>query len=312
MRKLLTILSAFLFVGTVYAANVDVRIEEPKSATNQNSFPIGFVALDIQNRAMTVKCFKQGPAEASFTQFGSDINLAAGGNSGNCQVTSGVFSTNGTYQIKVEATAGGDSATDQVDVVYDTSGPGDPRDYSKEKVNSCDYKIHFKTADDSGQTVKVEVYRSENTSFSVDNGTRVGTVLAGSNEAHDFPNTAPDCNKTYYYAVRAFDAAGNGSGVVGDSVVKTTVTNPTTTTPVDTGAIAAGTAGNIFGAETGVPQTPTEEPTPESTPGDVQGEMIDSEDEQTASFLSRFWWLLVLVGLGLLALVYARRNQTQV
>src|SRR3990167_1571684 len=182
MRKLVTALTIFMFAGAVYAANLDVRIEQPKSPTNQNSFPVHFVALDILDRPVTVKCFKKGPSDGGFVQFGSDINLASGGNSGNCDVNSSILTGNGTYEFKVEATAGSDSDSETTSVVYNTDGPGDPRDYQKNKTNSCEYTIHFKTADDAGKTVKVEVYRSENMSFNTDSGTRVGTVGAGSNE----------------------------------------------------------------------------------------------------------------------------------
>src|SRR6185369_9485240 len=89
--------------------------------------------------------------------------------------------------------------------------------YSKDKITACEYKIHFRSADDAGKTVKVEVYRSENKSFSADAGSRVGTVATGSNTDNDFTQSVPDCNKVYYYAVRAFDSGGNGSGVTGDS-----------------------------------------------------------------------------------------------
>lgn len=235
--------------GTVYAANVNIGLTTPKSPTNQNSFGVGFVTLDVLNRPVSVKCFKKGPLDGGFVQFGSTINLIAGGNSGNCELTSAQFNGDGNYDLKVEATAGSDTAIDQVSFTYDTSGPGDPRDYNKTKPGSCTYNIHFKTAPDSGATVKVEVYRSENTSFNTDGGTRVGTVMAGSDELHDFPDTVPNCDRTYYYATRAFDSAGNGSGVVGDSVtVTTTVVSPTVTQ--QTGAIPVSGIGNVLGTAT--------------------------------------------------------------
>jgi len=40
----------------------------------------------------------------------------------------------------------------------------------------------------------------------------------------------PNCNTTYYYAIRAFDIYGNGSDVRGDSNTTTNVTTTTTTT----------------------------------------------------------------------------------
>jgi len=245
-------LFALSFGSTAHAAasDVSVKVEKPKSPTRINNFNLNFVALDIQGRGITAKCYKKSPSDGAFTQFGADIALSSGGNTANCAVTSSILGANGTYQFYVTATAGEDTATSEtVSVTYDTNGPGDPRDYSKTRTNSCEYTIHFKTADDAGMTVKVEVYRSENTSFSADDGSRVLTVNAGSNETHDATNTVPDCNKNYYYAIRSFDAAGNGSGIVGDSEV--TITNATTTTTPPSqqtaGAIPVNQGGSVLG-----------------------------------------------------------------
>lgn len=249
------LIASLTLAGQVYAAKqVSVRIAEPKSPTNQTSFNINFVAQDLQGRTVTVKCLKQAPSEGGFTQFGSTQTLTGGGNSGNCAV-SGIFGAQGTYNFKVEATAG-DGAGDNFDddttsIVYDNSGPGDVRDYSKSK-NACEYKIHFKTADDSGATVKVEVYRSDAVPFNADNGSRIQTIAIGSNEPKDTTDTPSDCNKTYYYAVRAFDAAGNGSALVGDNATNITIINP----PPPTGGQAQGAipvvnqgGGSILGLE---------------------------------------------------------------
>ncbi len=314
MRKLGTIVTLALGVvaslvlaGRVYAANVSVRVEQPKTPTNQNEFPVTFVAMDLLGRDITAKCFKKAPSDGGFTQFGSDIALTSGGNSGTCSVNNSIVGAQGTYEFRVEAAAGGDSDSETVSVVYDNSGPGDVRDYSKTKTNSCEYTIHFKTADDGGQTVKVEVYRSENTSFNLDSGTRVGTVAAGSNETHDFTNTIPDCNKTYYYAIRAFDAAGNGSAVVGDSGITTT----TTTTTQAAGAIpVSGTGGNVLGTEdagTAAGEQGAGEALGETTPS---AEVVDLEEEGGMSTLGRNLFLgggILAVG-ALLYALYKRKK----
>lgn len=306
MRKLLLIILASLFMtGTSYAANVDVRVEQPKSPTNQNSFPLNFVVLDTLGRPVSVKCFKKGPSDGGFVQFGSTINLAPGGNSGNCNVDSSVLSANGTYEFKIEVTAGGDTDAETTSVNYNTSGPGDPRDYQKNKTNSCEYTIHFKTADDSGKTVKVEVYRSENISFNTDSGTRVGTVFAGSDEIKDFPNTIPDCNKTYYYAVRAFDSSSNGSGVVGDSVTTTTVTYPTTTTQQTTAVPVS--SGSVLGKT--IEPTPTETPSPESS-GEVEGASSETIESETDFPIG---WMVFggILGMGILLYAIAKFRQSR-
>lgn len=260
MRKLihtvLTFLALTLFAGTVYAGSMTIKIEQPKSPTNLTSLNVNFVVLDYTaNGAITARCYKKGPGEAGFSQFGSDIAISAGGNSVNCVADSSSFSSEGTYQYYVTAANAGETVTsDTVNVERKTSGgPDTPTNYSKSRVNVCDYKISFRTADDGGKTVKVEVYRSGDTSFTADAGSRVDTITIGSNTDGSSTTTPPNCNQEFYFAVRAFDSIGNGSGLVGDSVTVTvagtTTTTTTTTGSGQQGAIPAGTGGNILGAE---------------------------------------------------------------
>ena len=257
--KLLSFIFVFMFVltGQVFAADLSIKIETPKTPSRENNLKIGFVALDIQGRPVTVKCLKKGPSEAAFSQFGSDIVAGAGGNSGDCQVSSSILSSQGTYEFKVNAQAGVETAESPVvSVTYATDSPGTPS-YSREQLSSCDYKIKFKTADD-GRTSKVKIYRSTETSFTADSGTEVGTVSIGPNLEGSFTNSVPDCGKNYYFAIRAFDDAGNGSGIAGDSVVTVVTKTTTTVSPSPTTALAGAIpvsisqvgAGEIFGEAT--------------------------------------------------------------
>lgn len=234
-----------LVVGGVLAADLNVRVEEPKSPANQDTFNINFVALDIQGRSVTVRCYKKGPSDGSFSQFGSDINLAAGGSTGNCSVNSSIVSTKGSYEFYVTAQAGSDSATSAtVKVDFDNSSPDTPVSYKKEQHESCKYTILFKTAPDSGKTVKVEIYRSDKTEFDVNSSSRVGSVNIGSDSEGSFLDTVPDCNKQYYYVIRAFNSVGNGSGTIGDSAVKKiTVEISPTGAPSQGGALPVAQSG---------------------------------------------------------------------
>lgn len=248
IKKLFSILSISLFIlfltGQVAdaAGNLAIRIEQPKSPTNQDAFNLVFVTLDIQGQAITVKCFKKGPTDVVFTQFGGDIAVSDGGNTGNCPVNSSIMNTAGTYQFFATATANSDVSTSTIDSVdFNTSsGPGTPSNFSKDRIDSCQYKISYKTADDGGKTVKVELYRSDNQTFTADSGTRVDTHTIGSNTTDSFTNSVPDCNKEYFYVLRAFDSFGNGSGLVGDSSVTITTTTGATTTTAGATAPAAG------------------------------------------------------------------------
>lgn len=249
ITTVLTSLASMMFAGHVYAANVSVRVEQPKSPTNQNDFPVNFVALDLLGRTVTVKCLKQGPGDGSPTQYGSDQTFADGGNSGVCTPGSGIVSANGTYSFKVTADAGGDHAEETVNVDVNTSGPGDVKDYNKTHSNSCEYTIHFKTAADAGKTVKVELYRADSVPFNADAGSRIQSIAIGSDTAKDTTDSPPDCSKTYYYAVRAFDSAGNGSALIGDDVSNITVVNPTGA-PARSAIPVSSTNGNVLGVST--------------------------------------------------------------
>ncbi len=251
----LTILFVVLSTANVFAASsVSIRLSQPKSPTNQDTFNIVFTTLDIQGRVITVKCLKKAPGEAGFTQFGGDQVLSSGGNTGNCAVNSSLITTEGTYSFQATAQAGADSATSAaVDVEYKKTGPGDPVNYSKERPSDCVYKIKFRTADDSGKTVKVKLYRSDSTTVDASSVSQVDSISIGSSTDGQFENTVSDCGKTYYFGIRAFDLAGNGSNMVGDSIDKTNVIVPTGAAGGAgvSGAIPVGRGqGQVLGEET--------------------------------------------------------------
>ena len=242
---------------------LSIRIEQPKTPTNQTDFDITFVTLDLAGRDVTVNCYKKSPTDASFVLFGSAQTFAAGGNTGVCAVTSSILNTKGTYTFKAVGAAGSDTAEDSATVSYNNEGPGDPTGYNKDRVNTCDYRIKFHSADDGGKTIKVEVYRSENKSFTADSGSRVDTITLGSNTDGQSITTPPTCDKPYYFGIRAFDSAGNGSNIVGDSEV--TFTTTTTTSNVANASPAPGaialtspSTGSVLGNET-TAATATEE-----------------------------------------------------
>lgn len=255
-KILLGVFAVFLFAGTSFAAT-SVRLQQPASQTNQDTFNITFVALDTNpDQAVTVQCEKKGPGDADFVNFGSPINLSNGGNTDVCQVNSGIVNQNDfTYQFRT--TANGSSSNVQSNVVnvkFNNQTPGTPVNYNKTKPDNCTYKIEFRTANDSGKTVKVVLYRSTETSFSADSGHQVNSVNIGSEtDGSMTDNVSPNCSTEYFYVIRAFDIYGNGSGVVGDSSVTiTNISGATTTTGTnEQGAIVLGQGqGQVLGEET--------------------------------------------------------------
>jgi len=252
----------FLFTGSnAYAAsNVTIRLSEPKTPTKLNNFTIDFVTLDLSGSSLdlTVKCFYKRNLGDGWTQYGPIKDITTlGGNSDSCQeVSSIVNESQKTYYFK--ATANGIDSDSIVAVGYDDRDPSTPTSFHKEK-NGCEYKVFFKTADD-GQTTRVEIYRSDLTTMALNGTTKVSDINIGPNTEGSYTQTVSDCNKTYYYIVRAFNSAGNASGPIGDSVtISSTSTTTTSTTegaiPVANvtlagGGTTGGEAGSVLGEET--------------------------------------------------------------
>jgi len=258
IKATIVTLAALALAGHVYAgviSTMSIKIEQPKSPTNLNNLNINFVVLDYASKgAITATCSynKDGGA---VSQFGGDIAIDEGGGTANCTTNSSIMNGDGTYKFIISATNGApETVSGDVTVVYNTSGPDTPTSYSKEDFESCKYKIKFHTGD-NGNTTKVELYRSANTTFDVNAGSLIATQNIGPDTDGEFTTDKPDCSKTYYYVIRAFDSAGNGSGVRGDRETHTVTTTTTTTTTTGgsaaAGAIPAGTGGNVLGTAQG-------------------------------------------------------------
>lgn len=329
MKKLLMI-AIFLILGhrslviaPVKAAtngdsNLSIRMESPKTPTRLQDWTLAFTTLDIEKRAMTVKCFVKKPV-GSFSQFDTDKTFPAtldksSGGSGSCQVNSSVMGEQGTYEFYVTATAGaGEDVTDISSVLYDTDGPGKPTSYSKDHPSSCRWVIKFHTADDGGLTQKVEIYSSDSTNFDTHSGTRVGTVNIGSNQDGEFiHDRGSDCDKTWYYVIRAFDSLGNQSAHLGDEIVHITTLAPSPTST--TGAIVVTSAtGSVLGKETNVDGSESGEvkgieTSPPSPSVEGQGLLAGAKDAvKVATSGNRKWWFLAVVVAILIGYAFTRK-----
>lgn len=314
--------SSLLFAQAASAASLAVQIETPDAVVGSPDFKIGFVALDILGRTVEVQCFK----ESDVVPFAS-YPLAAGGSSGNCQISASVMPADGDYAFYVKAvTTSGASETvesNHVNVKL-AAVPGTPYNYDRDD-SSCMNNITFTTADDGGKTVKVELYRSLATSFTADASTFVASQPIGSNVSGSFSIAAPGCSNDYFYALRAVNASELGSGFVGDKDVNVdthTVTNTKTTivtTPgaasggaiAVTGTGAGGTDGTVEGAAT------TGEETVSETGTGAEGSVLGAMNEGAAGFWDwiknhPWWtalWILILIALGYYAYqTYLRKH----
>lgn len=88
------------------------------------------------------------------------------------------------------------------------------------------------------------MYRSTSKEFTINASTRIQTINVGPDEEYSFTHDlyGSDCGKSYY-AVRAFDDAGNYSGVrveeVEDIVIKEIVIEKSTGSSEETGEVIA-------------------------------------------------------------------------
>ena len=309
-----------LFSDNAYALSyINVRISEPQTPVI-GEFNLNFVALDIKGRELTAACYVKSPSSSSFVPFEENIDISAGGNTYNCLVTDAVLDENGDYKFKVVVDAeGGDTAESaEVSVYYDGEGPDKPKYIEKNKTGSCTYEIEFKTAND-GETSYVEVYRDFDTEINVNDSTKIRTITIGPDEKDSFDQTlsGSECDDTPYYAVRAFDSAGNASDVRAEEVVtKITVEKEGKTTESTTEEVL-GAIEVVGGAEIGGAAT-TEGATAEETTGPlVEEEVPEVLGEQTVKpasvaktlFKSPLFWVVMVLALLLVSLGVYKKSQ---
>ena len=329
---LFTLALSVFAVTKVNASTLNARLYEPNDNVN-STFKLDFVVLSMnQSDGVIVDCYVKRPGEGSFSVF-QTVNLIAGGTSSTCDVNNSVLTTSSLtpYEFYIEATQGVNNATSgTVDTRYDSAGPNKPEDFDVDRDNECEYDIEFKTAND-GQTAKVEVYRSTNDVFPVNDSTRVKTIVIGPNTEHSFTDTVAGvlCGEVNYYALRAFDSAGNASDVANQDYDETstkTVTVSTTSSEGNEGGTAGtgGTTGGIGGAilieeGSGAVATPTDEEGAVAGTTDEEGNSIDGleiidtddseDDESNPSVLGDTdkpfnWWIVLgILGAGIVGYV---------
>lgn len=228
---------------TVFASSI-VYIQTLPSYISTNSFNLSCTSNGTSAQ------FYVNKNGAGNVAFGPIINLATT----QCLVpvtsTQVNDQTNYTFTVIVD---GGPSAS--TSTFFDNSGPSGVSGYYKERVNDGKYKLHWRNPGDSDFD-KVVIYRGESADFSADNSHEIARVSGGSNSDMTYDdNFTPDANKTYFYAIRALDHAGNSSSLVGDSGTIASSTSSTsggvlgaTTTPKST-IVVTPNGGSVLGTE---------------------------------------------------------------
>ncbi len=280
----------------VSAGFLTVRIETPTSPTNKAKFNIDFTAQDVEERGITVECYKDSVKFASFDNV----------NAGACPVT---VDASGTYKFFVKAKAGADvKQSNEVTVEINLDKPSPVIDYSK-----AGNVLKFKTAND-GKTAKVEIHRSDKPSYTANESTKKHTMPVAPNTAYSWTDATAEPGKTYYYALRSLDAFGNVSTMVSDPEVKVTQ-EATTTTPSATGTAVAGaetkTEGEVKGdTDEEIMEIKEVKEGKEKVQDGKEGE--EKEEELTPNY-KKYWYIwvpaiLLVLGVGY---IYVKRSKEE-
>ena len=298
MKKLiLSIISflafAFFLVRPAFALEekLVVTLTDIPGYKNTTEFRVYYTYFDTLGKTANVNLF----IEKDGNGFRQTIERDKTAVSGYFEVKNAdIYDGQGKYNFYASAVT--DSLTinsGTISTTIDQNAPGSVTDYRKERVNANDFKLYWKCPSDE-DVEKTYIYRSKDTSFTADSGTRIQEVSCNKEESKTTV-VVGDANVDYYFALRAIDHAGNASGVVTDA--------PGT---VIAGAVAgastqAGTGGTT-GKEGKVVILPNEEePTPATEEGQLGGgtssESGEVKGEETAK---KSMLPLVLGGIGLI------------
>ncbi|OGM13095.1 hypothetical protein A3A76_01735 [Candidatus Woesebacteria bacterium RIFCSPLOWO2_01_FULL_39_23] len=262
VTTLAALILTFVSLRGAYAYADKVVIQRLPEYITTDSFEISYSGLSAN--PVIARFFVRKDGDGTWRRVNGDIN----GSSGQVQVGGGdVYSGEAKYFFKVEINGG--TATDETSTTIDRSGPDPVSGYWKEKVAGGFYRLHWKNPGNDDFS-RVFIYRSTETKFTADGTTKVGEVGGATEADMTWDNVGLDSNKNYYYAVRAIDEAGNGSGIVADPETVSITSNAASTQnegevtslpEEDAETLEATDEGSVLG-ENGDDITPT--PTPAS------------------------------------------------
>jgi hypothetical protein len=244
---------------------------KPASEVNTRSFNIQYSVLSTQADVFTVTLTNTGPAAFDQSQQTNVDPHGVNGNSGSFALTN---VPDGHYTFTVTATRNGSADTAQsrsATVDVDATAPAAPT-YNGKTRNGNTYSVSF-TAPSTSDVKYIKVFASTSTTFIANNTTQVGEVAVNPGDPVTFNYLAPD-GTARYFAVQAFDSAGNGSTLTGDPNIVVTTTfvgGQGGGAPVNTAAATggAGGVGGGAGAAGAAGTTPA---------GEVQGAATNKQD----------------------------------
>lgn len=287
-----TFVAILIFAGSVSAFDPAVYISDLAQYTRTDSFYLSYSALANDPGSITAQFYvkKEG---GSYSPFG---NLLTGA-SGRIQVTSSQMNENNkTYYFKVVLNTG---ESDETETTFDNSAPGSVSGYGKDLASPGLYKLHWRNPSDSDFS-RVFIYRSDSANFTADGSTKIAERGGAPDAEVTYEdNSGLDPNKTYYYALRAIDNAGNASGVVADAEATVTAGQVEGASTTNTGPVTilpkTQANGQVLGEES---SEATSSPSPEVLPSTL-GEKAQVANNFLTSVAGK-----ILVG-GFLALIGA-------
>ena len=300
MKKLLFGLIS-LFVFTFLATSPALALDEKLKITltdlpdykKTSEFRVYYTYFDTKGLTATVNLFIEKDGDG----FRQTVDRDKTAVSGYFEVkVADLYAGQGKYNFYASAvTTGLTVNSGTVSIVLDQDPPGNVVDYHKERLSATDYKLYWKCPSDD-DLEKTYIYRSTETSFIADSGTRVQSVSCSKDESKT-TIVVGDADKDYYFALRAVDRAGNASGVVTDAPGEVTA-----------GSVA-GASTEVESNESGeVVSLPKEQGASESGDASSEGELGGGTSSQagevkgdsTSSIFTKNRNLLIGAGAGLL------------
>ena len=209
------IVFAFLAVSPSYALEEQLKITLTALPDSRNTteFRVYYTYFDTLSKTANVNLFIEKDGQG-FRQTQDRDKTAV---SGYFEIkNSDIYNGQGKYNFYASAVTDGLSINSgTISTTIDQNAPSNVTDYRKERVSATDYKLYWKCPSDDDVT-QTYIYRSKDTSFTADSGTRVQEVACNKDESKT-TIVVGDANIDYYFALRAIDRADNASGVVTDA-----------------------------------------------------------------------------------------------
>lgn len=298
LRKIIglsLIVGALVLAPAAKAANLSIWIADLPEYTKEEHLKISYSAVQKESQPIEVRCYLEKDGGFGWRQF-DDLKTTV---SGSCDTDNADFENDGEYRFKAVASSGGETVESNVSSVkLDRDGIDAPRDYGKSRESSTSYKIHWRAPDDEEFSF-VRVYASKDRDFTADGGTSRGDYHSSKDQIMDQVVAGFDENVEYFFALQAFDKAGNGSSLVGDGPSVTTVTvegTPVAGETVLAGGTSAGSSGQVLGGEATAGDDGEDK---ESAAGDEgEGGLIDGLAEALTGEKRGWFWLLGALAVG--------------